>query len=63
MLNLGLIAAGFLIAPASDAQPIVGMAFGALLGGLGQLLIQVPWMKAQGFRPTSTSVIPTCSGW
>jgi putative peptidoglycan lipid II flippase len=26
------------------------MAFGALLGGLGQLLIQVPWMKAQGFK-------------
>ena len=53
MLNLGLIAAGFLIAPLMPRiglQPIVGMAFGALLGGLGQLLIQVPWMKAQGFK-------------
>ncbi|HTK69429.1 MAG TPA: murein biosynthesis integral membrane protein MurJ [Candidatus Eisenbacteria bacterium] len=53
MLNLGLILAGYLIAPLMPRfglQPIVGMAFGALLGGLGQMLIQVPWMKAQGFK-------------
>jgi len=53
MLNLGLILAGYLIAPLMPRfglEPIVGMAFGALLGGLGQMLIQVPWMKAQGFR-------------
>ncbi|HEX7077089.1 MAG TPA: murein biosynthesis integral membrane protein MurJ [Candidatus Eisenbacteria bacterium] len=53
MLNLALIAAGFLIAPLCPRwglQPIVGMAFGAILGGMGQLLIQVPALRAQGFR-------------
>jgi len=53
MLNLGLIAAGFLIAPLCPRfglEPIVGMAFGTLLGGLGQLLIQVPALRAQGYR-------------
>lgn len=53
MLNLALIASGFLIAPICPRfglEPIVGMAFGVLLGGLGQLLIQVPALWAQGFR-------------
>ncbi|HYR69142.1 MAG TPA: murein biosynthesis integral membrane protein MurJ [Candidatus Dormibacteraeota bacterium] len=53
MLNLALIAAGFLIAPLCPRfglEPIVGMAFGTLLGGLGQLLIQVPALRAQGYR-------------
>ena len=53
MLNLSLIAAGFLLAPLCPRwglEPIVGMAFGALLGGVGQLLIQVPALRAQGFR-------------
>jgi putative peptidoglycan lipid II flippase len=53
MLNLGLIASGFVLAPLCPRfglQPIVGMAFGVLLGGLGQLLIQVPALLAQGFR-------------
>jgi putative peptidoglycan lipid II flippase len=53
MLNLALIASGFLIAPFMPRfglEPIVGMAIGAVLGGLGQLLIQVPALRAQGFR-------------
>ncbi|HEY3156165.1 MAG TPA: murein biosynthesis integral membrane protein MurJ [Candidatus Eisenbacteria bacterium] len=53
MLNLALIASGFLIAPICPRfglEPIVGMAFGVLLGGLGQLFIQVPALWAQGFR-------------
>ncbi len=53
MLNLALIASGFLIAPFCPRfglQPIVGMAFGVILGGLGQLFIQVPSLYAQGFR-------------
>ena len=53
LLNVGLILSGFLIAPFCPRfglQPIVGMAFGALLGGLGQLLIQVPALREQGFR-------------
>jgi len=53
MLNLALIAAGFVLSPLCPRfglQPIVGMAFGVLLGGLGQLLIQVPSLYSQGFR-------------
>jgi putative peptidoglycan lipid II flippase len=53
MLNLALIAAGFVIAPFMPRfglEPIVGMAIGATLGGLGQLLIQVPALYAQGYR-------------
>ena len=53
MLNLALIAAGFVLSPLCPRfglQPIVGMAFGVILGGLGQLLIQVPALLAQGFR-------------
>jgi putative peptidoglycan lipid II flippase len=53
MLNLALIAAGFVLSPLCPRfglQPIVGMAGGVLLGGLGQLLIQVPSLYGQGFR-------------
>jgi len=53
MLNLSLIAAGFVIAPFMPRfglPPIVGMAIGATLGGLGQLLIQVPALHGLGFR-------------
>ncbi|HEY2925069.1 MAG TPA: murein biosynthesis integral membrane protein MurJ [Candidatus Eisenbacteria bacterium] len=53
MLNLALIASGFLLAPLCPRfglEPIVGMAIGVLLGGLGQLLIQVPALYGQGFR-------------
>ena len=53
MLNLALIASGFVIAPFCPRfglEPIVGMAIGVLLGGLGQLLIQVPALRQQGYR-------------
>ncbi len=53
MLNLALIASGFILSPLCPRfglHPIVGMAFGVLLGGLGQLLIQVPSLYAKGFR-------------
>jgi len=53
LFNLGLIAAGYAIAPFMPRfglEPIVGMAFGALLGGVGQLAIQLPALRAQGFR-------------
>jgi putative peptidoglycan lipid II flippase len=36
--------------PRFGLDPIVGMAFGALLGGLGQLAIQLPPLLAQGYR-------------
>jgi len=53
MLNLALIAAGFVISPFMPRfglEPIVGMAIGATLGGLGQLAIQLPSLHALGFR-------------
>ncbi len=53
MLNLALIGAGFVLSPLCPRfglHPIVGMAAGVLLGGLGQLLIQVPSLYAQGFH-------------
>ena len=53
LFNLGLIVSGFVVAPLMPRfglEPIVGMAFGALLGGLGQLAIQLPALSAQGFR-------------
>jgi putative peptidoglycan lipid II flippase len=48
MFNLGMILAGFLICPFFD-PPIVGMAIGVLLGGLGQLGLQLPFLKGAGF--------------
>jgi len=48
MFNLGMIAAGFLICPFFD-PPIVGMAIGVLLGGLGQLGLQLPFLRRVGF--------------
>jgi putative peptidoglycan lipid II flippase len=53
MLNIGLIASGFLLAPLCPRfglEPIVGMSVGALLGGLGQLAIQLPALRRQGYR-------------
>ena len=53
MLNICLIASGYLIAPLCPRfglEPIVGMAIGALLGGLGQLAIQLPALRDQGFQ-------------
>ena len=53
MLNVGLIASGIALAPLCPRfglEPIVGMAIGALLGGLGQLAIQLPSLRDQGYR-------------
>jgi putative peptidoglycan lipid II flippase len=53
LFNLGLIVSGYAVAPFMPRfglDPIVGMAFGALLGGLGQLAIQLPALFAQGYR-------------
>ena len=56
MLNIALIASGYLIAPLCPRfglEPIVGMAIGALLGGLGQLAIQIPALRSHGYRWTA----------
>jgi putative peptidoglycan lipid II flippase len=40
-LNVGIIAGALLLAPRL-AEPVTGLAFGVLLGGAGQLLVQIP---------------------
>lgn len=49
MFNLGMISGALLIAPYFD-PPILGLAIGALIGGAGQLLFQVPAVVKAGFR-------------
>ncbi|MGB2696882.1 MAG: murein biosynthesis integral membrane protein MurJ [Candidatus Zixiibacteriota bacterium] len=49
MFNIGIIFAGFVFCPFFD-PPILGIALGALLGGLGQLGIQIPRVRKEGFR-------------
>jgi len=49
MFNLGVIAAAYLIVPHMNT-PIIGMAIGVLLGGLGQFAIQLPGLRRIGFR-------------
>ncbi len=52
--NLGSIVVGVslaLLLPRFGVPPIIGMAWGTLVGGLLQLLIQTPQLKRVGFRP------------
>ena len=52
--NLGSVVAGVTISwamPSLGLHPIVGMAWGALVGGLLQLVVQLPLLWRQGFRP------------
>lgn len=48
-LTIGL-AVAFLVAPRYDLEPIVGMAVGALAGGLLQYLWQTPGLRGLGLR-------------
>ena len=51
--NLGAIAAGTaltLAAPHLGYQPIVGMAWGVVAGGILQVAIQIPSLRREGFR-------------
>ena len=51
--NLGSIVAGVglsLLAPRFGVEPIVGMAWGALVGGLLQLAVQLPLLWRVGYR-------------
>jgi len=47
VLNLGMIAAVLLLARRLD-PPIVALAIGVLVGGVGQLLVQLPGLRALG---------------
>ena len=49
MFNLGMIAGGIFLSPYFD-PPIIGMALGVLLGGFGQLAIQLPVLRKMGFK-------------
>jgi putative peptidoglycan lipid II flippase len=48
-LNVGMIAAGFVLCPFFD-PPILGMAYGVLLGGLLQWGVQLPALHKEGYR-------------
>ena len=53
MFNVASIFSAFAIVPFMpyfDLQPIVGIAIGTLLGGLGQIALQWPAIRAEGFR-------------
>lgn len=53
MFNVASIFSAFAIVPLMPyfgLQPIVGIAIGTLLGGLGQIAMQWPALRAEGFR-------------
>jgi putative peptidoglycan lipid II flippase len=57
MFNVATILCGLLlvpIAPALGMTPIVAIAVGTLLGGAGQVLLQWPALRREGFRYTPT---------
>jgi putative peptidoglycan lipid II flippase len=49
LFNLGIVALVFILYGVME-MPVYSMAYGVLLGGLGQLLIQVPPLLRLGFR-------------
>ncbi len=53
MYNVGIILSGALLAPLMPGlglAPIVAVAVGALLGGIGQVALQAPALHREGFR-------------
>ena len=46
-LNVGIIIGALVLAPRLP-EPVTGLALGVLLGGAGQLLLQIPWLGARG---------------
>jgi putative peptidoglycan lipid II flippase len=50
ILNLAIIAAALFVAP-SAANPVLPLGAAVLVGGVGQLLIQVPAALTRGWRP------------
>ncbi len=49
LLNVGMIASGLILCPLVD-PPILGMAIGVLIGGVGQCAAQLPQLVREGFR-------------
>ena len=53
MFNVGVILSAFVLvpfAPALGLHPIVAIAIGMLLGGLGQIALQIPPLRREGYR-------------
>ena len=53
MFNVAIIVSAFALVPLMPLvglPPIAGIAFGALVGGLGQIAIQWPLLRREGFR-------------
>ena len=53
MFNVGIIASGLVLAPFAPAlglDPIIAIAVGALIGGVGQIALQVPSLLREGYR-------------
>jgi len=53
MFNIGVILSALLfvpIAPLFGIQPIIAVAIGAMIGGLGQIVIQMPVLAREGYR-------------
>ena len=48
--NVGMILGVLVLAPRLPQQPVLGLAIGALIGGGGQLLAQIPSLYGVGFR-------------
>jgi len=48
-LNVGIIGAAYLISPRCS-EPIVGVAFGVLIGGILQVALQIPWVFKEGLK-------------
>ncbi len=49
LLNVGIIA-GIIVFSRFFAEPLYGMAYGVLFGGILQLLLQIPYLIKSGFR-------------
>lgn len=53
MFNVGVILSAFVLvpfAPALGMHPIAAIAVGMLIGGLGQIALQLPALRGEGFR-------------
>ena len=46
-LNVGIIAAAVILSPYLS-EPVVGLAIGVLIGGVLQILLQIPWLIQKG---------------
>ncbi|HDR15791.1 MAG TPA: murein biosynthesis integral membrane protein MurJ [Desulfobacteraceae bacterium] len=48
-LNVGMIGAAYFISPHCP-EPVMGLAIGVLIGGVLQVVIQIPWLIKEGLR-------------